>query len=445
MPVEYPAKGEAGVERGEGAMKCKDINQLLIAYLDNEVNPEERRQIEAHLPACQKCQEELQQITSTRDVVRQAFKAKVSEVEPSIQAWDRVKECVEVKNPFWQQFNGILSKPQWRVALPLVLVLIVIGALWGTGILPGSPSNKVLIPVPTSTTPTIVAPSPSVPAPIAAATPTPTLAGRPAPPSPFEFHTSPEESYYSPGEAVEVKLLITNVSSAPIKLDPYPPEIKVVPRLDSNPDNLAKVLFSVAAGMQTFEIKPQETVSINFTWDQKDNLGKQVVPGWYDVIYYDFSISGGVSPFDSGAQIPLAKAHVLVQNPQGVLEKTLEPNQSKTVNETTLTLQRVELSAKGMNIYVLHSPPDYSPNSSAVYERGALAEYSLDGGRVKPVQNFEIGYRKNGIILIWANLDPVPMSAKELTFRITSLRRPPDIGTWMGPGVGPWEFKVPLQ
>ena len=68
----------------------------------------------------------------------------------------------------------------------------------------------------------------------------------PAPPPPFQVSATPEEAHYLPGEPVEVKLSLTNVSSAPITLDLYPPEIRVTPRL-----NFDQVLFSVAAGAAT--------------------------------------------------------------------------------------------------------------------------------------------------------------------------------------------------
>ncbi len=76
-------------------MKCENINELLAAYLDEEVTPEERRQIESHLSTCEKCPEDLRLLASTRESLRQALSTKAAVVEPSPQAWDRVRQRIE--------------------------------------------------------------------------------------------------------------------------------------------------------------------------------------------------------------------------------------------------------------------------------------------------------------------------------------------------------------
>jgi hypothetical protein len=119
-------------------MKCKDINKLLSAYLDEEVNPAERKLIEDHLLTCDKCRGELRLIASTREELRQALSTKADGVEPPIQAWNSTRQRIESKSSFWEQFSGILKKPVWLTATSVVLVLIVFGALWGTGVLPDS-------------------------------------------------------------------------------------------------------------------------------------------------------------------------------------------------------------------------------------------------------------------------------------------------------------------
>jgi len=122
-------------------MKCKDINELLTSYLDEEVSPEERRQIKAHLALCQKCREELRLLASTRESLRQVLRARATEVEPSPQAWNLVRRRIESKSSLWEQLNTYLSRPLWRAAIPIAVVLIAIGALWSTGVLPGFQSG----------------------------------------------------------------------------------------------------------------------------------------------------------------------------------------------------------------------------------------------------------------------------------------------------------------
>jgi hypothetical protein len=199
--------------------------------------------------------------------------------------------------------------------------------------------------------------------------------------------------------------------------------------------NLDHVLFSVAGGTQPREILPGETVSIDFIWDQKDKEGKQVPPGWYNIIFNDITVRQGGSTygFNPGARI-------LIQYPQGTMEKSLDPNQSQTVNGITVTLQRIELTATGMTVHAFNAPPGYSfppgqplPAPSMMFH--AEAEYSVDGGAFKLAGSSGIRPLENGMLHIWDNLDPIPVDAKELTFRITKL------GDWQGS----WEFKVPLE
>ncbi len=392
-------------------MKCEDVNESLAAYLDREISPEERRQIETHLATCEKCREELRILTFTQNGLRQALGARVVGVEPSPQVWDKVRQRIESRNALWEKVGSIMARPAWRAAIPIVTVLIVVGALFGSGVLPGFQK---------ASTPT---------SPI----PTPTPAPMPAPPPPFEVSVVPEEAYYLPGEPVEVKFSLTNVSSEAITLEPYLAEIQVTPRLDYD-----RVLLSVAGGTQTLEINPGDTVTQEFTWDQKDTGGNQVSPGWYNVSF-SITVRQGDTRigFNPGAR-------VLVQYPQGAMEKNLDVNQSQTVNGITVTLQRIELTSTGMLVYAFNTPPGYSlppgqrlPAPSMMFT--IEAECTVDGGAFKKAGSSGIRPLENGVLHVWggepANLDPVPSDAKELTFTITKL----------GDTEGPWEFRIPLE
>jgi anti-sigma factor RsiW len=46
-------------------MKCRQIYPLMQAYLDGEVTPEEERQVEAHIRACQVCRHRLVDLART--------------------------------------------------------------------------------------------------------------------------------------------------------------------------------------------------------------------------------------------------------------------------------------------------------------------------------------------------------------------------------------------
>jgi hypothetical protein len=143
---------------------------------------------------------------------------------------------------------------------------------------------------------------------------------------------------------------------------------------------------------------------------------------------------------------------LLILPSEGVMEKTVEVNESQTVNGITITLKRVELTAWSASFYALNVPPDYTlpqnpvvpgselpqgtePAPPWMMELYANAKYSLDGGPVKDAGWSGIGFREDGMRHRWIMLDPVPKGTKQLTFVITKL------GDWEGP----WKFQVSLE
>jgi hypothetical protein len=246
----------------------------------------------------------------------------------------------------------------------------------------------------------------------------------------------PEEAHYLPGEPIEVKLSITNISSDIIVMSHYPPEIRVTPWQDRD-----RILSSRAGGTQPLEIRPGDTITVDFTWDQKDKEGKQAPPGWYAVTFRDISIIQGDrrTTFNPGAA-------VLIQYPQGAMQKSFDLNQSRTVNGITITLKRIELTADGASFHAFFIPPGYTPPPTGPglppmpppMAVTARAEYSFDG-MTRNAGFAGLRTEGNGIGLVWGGgpgkLDPVPSDAKELTFTITQLN------DWKGP----WEFKIRLE
>jgi hypothetical protein len=251
----------------------------------------------------------------------------------------------------------------------------------------------------------------------------------PTPTGPLDVRTVPTEAYYLPGEPVKVKFSISNVSSNPVTLDPYPPEMPVSYVWQD------EVVFSKPAGTQHLEIEPGDTTTLEFLWDQKDKNGKQVPPGWYFVPFSGYGIN--------------APAFILIQYPQGAMEKTIEPNESQTVNGITVTLERIDLGYSGMKVYAVGKLSGYPvpPGISTTYViDNSSAEYSVDGGVVKQAGSAGIQYLGNGTRLLWDRyVDPIPSDAKELVFRISTIAlslavdRPDELVK------GPWEFEIPLE
>jgi len=386
-------------------MKCEDINKLLSAYLDEEVNPRERKLIEDHLPTCEKCREELRLFASTREALRQALSTKAAGAEPSIQAWNNVRQHIESKSSFWEHFTGILSKPAWRVAIPVVLVLIVVGTLWGTGVLPGLQGGKDTIPVPITTVPATTNPTTTRSLRVTAVT------------------AVTDKLSYLPGEQVEIKLSLTNITQEPLTLSNFPPYTEI--------SRLGVLVRKFDRGEQQINLAPGESTTYTIIWDQLDDGGKPVNPAVYQVAAEYVTVTKGSSP--AGQESYHELTEVTIEFPQGAMQKTIEVNLSQTVDGVTMTLERVELSATEIKVYFLMSPN---------YVQGIAdmrCKYRIDNGNTFGPVSW--GYRmlEKGMEFVWGDLYPAPNDAQMLFFSITRVSVP-RVGDY-----GPFEFKVQLQ
>jgi len=329
------------------------------------------------------------------------------------------------KNWLWEGLRHLVPhNVMWRAVTTTVLVIILaVGVLWGMGIF-------TELPAPAPLAPRGIPPAPSPP-------PRPWLEIEAIPLSPIAYAPA-----FSLEEEVKILFVFKNVSSEPITVAPFPPRIQIMrPRTD-------EVVRSFAEGSEQLDISPVETEEYTLVWDQTDDNGRQVVPGWYYVNVKDIAVSKATEPTTIGMGL-WTMTKLLIQLPQGAMEKVIEVNQSQTVNGLTITLERVELSAMGARFCAFTIPPDYSPPQPQDSVPLPLppppapmvpvhAQYTVDGV-TKDAGYSGIGSRYNGIRLIWgyheAWLDPVPSDAKELTFTITRF------GDWQGP----WEFFIPLE
>lgn len=100
-------------------MNCKEINELLAAYFDGEVIPEEREQIQAHLSACPHCREELEALAATQENLRRALKVTAAGVSPSPQAWVSLRQRLEAEEKSRGAILG-LAKSRVRVSIDTI-------------------------------------------------------------------------------------------------------------------------------------------------------------------------------------------------------------------------------------------------------------------------------------------------------------------------------------
>ena len=72
-------------------MKCQEVSESLVAYLDGEVTPTERTVIQAHLAKCDACQEEMTVLSALQSGVKQSLQVRAARAAPSPQAWSHVQ------------------------------------------------------------------------------------------------------------------------------------------------------------------------------------------------------------------------------------------------------------------------------------------------------------------------------------------------------------------
>ena len=240
------------------------------------------------------------------------------------------------------------------------------------------------------------------------------------------------------GAPVEISLIYKNTSADPIMVNPFPSDLAIMRLLDMQPNEA--IIRSFPTGTEERVIEAGGKATQNLTWDQRDENGQQVVPGWYRVTGSAF-FTNQVSKASGSLGQPRT-ATILVLPQDGVLVGNITINQPVTANGITFTLQCIELTATGMNVYGFHTP------SNQNFWPTAEAEYSVDGGPVKSAFRSgipETSSVENATEHIWGkrsdiSLDPISKGAKELTFRIVRLG-------YNDSGIieGPWEFKIPLQ
>jgi anti-sigma factor RsiW len=123
-------------KKREAIMNCTQVSEILTAYLDNEVTPEERQEIEAHLAGCPRCRKELEELKSAQKILRRALKSRAADADPSPQSWSQFELGLEIQRP---SFLFLFRRRKWRLIGTIIFLVIIITlvVLWGVGILPG--------------------------------------------------------------------------------------------------------------------------------------------------------------------------------------------------------------------------------------------------------------------------------------------------------------------
>jgi hypothetical protein len=265
-----------------------------------------------------------------------------------------------------------------------------------------------------------------------------------------QLNLVPDKTVYMPGETITMQVTLKNDSGGtavnPIVVS-SPSIVIIAP--GGVPGN-EKVVKTVGIGDETKTLSVGEQITFTLTWDQKDDNGKQVIPGWY-------SYSGNFNETINGQTLgsSVTNRAFLIQYPQGAMQKTIDVNQSQTITgfsfidtsagkqqtaNLVVTLEQVQLTEKGLIFSVLVNSPD---NPLEGYNGwggiGGQAQYEIDGVTNNQIWYPNVVLSDEGIKLTWgsndAGLEPIPNGSKQLTLIITQ------IGNWQGH----MEFQVPLD
>jgi hypothetical protein len=230
------------------------------------------------------------------------------------------------------------------------------------------------------------------------------------------------------GKEAEITLSFTNTAAEEYVMSPFPPMVRMEVAHLLYPE---RTIRSFEPGSGEFAFLPGESAEYTFAWDQRDDSGQQVTPGWYGVHVFSHSYKAS-DPSRIGGPSGWA-AQVLVLPAGGALEKTIEVNQTKVIEDISMTLERVELSAQGMKVYASHPPVD-----SQFYVHAQI-EYRVDGGVWKSGGASSVNFVDGGREQTWEHLDALPQDARELGIRIYKIR---PLSSEM---FGPWEFNISLK
>ncbi len=118
-------------------MRCDKVKELLLAYLDEEVDSSDRALIQAHLAECEACRQELAILSRVRERISQHFQVQASNLSPSPQAWSRLEANLSeaLRLSLFQRLIVTLARakqallPQGKLALKQGGILAAIGVL----------------------------------------------------------------------------------------------------------------------------------------------------------------------------------------------------------------------------------------------------------------------------------------------------------------------------
>ncbi|HXY74657.1 MAG TPA: hypothetical protein VEH58_04970 [Dehalococcoidales bacterium] len=308
----------------------------------------------------------------------------------------------------------LLRQPAWAASISaflLVLITVVIMAAATDLFKTGKPPYSGGITTSTTTATTTVAASTTT------ATQLPPSGGLMA------AAASTDKPAYLSGQNVEIKISLKNDTADTLTINDFPPIVSVL----NSETGLAVYTFERTVTGVT--LPPFATTSYSLNWNQTTSAGTPAAPGNYYVELEDINYQG--NDIKLSLTTP-ARFTITDSSPAGnQVLNTINVNVSQTENGETMTLQRIEITGNGFNIYANTSRP--ANYTSSQYT--ATADYSIDSGWFQSAGNAAGIIAGNNISFIWNIGSAIPLNAGEL---IITLKSNWDISR-------SWQFTVPLK
>ena len=156
---------------------------------------------------------------------------------------------------FWDWLKNLIPQsPAWRTAVVTVTVAVVaLAVVWGIGLFSSGEGPIVTGPL---------GPTVSV-----------------------ETRASTLKKIFTAGEEINIQFAFKNITDEAFTF-PFPPEIRIG-------DLGTEVLRTFEVGQGTMTLAPGQSEDYDLTWNQKDDTGKQVPPGDYQIIIPNIQLGEG--------------------------------------------------------------------------------------------------------------------------------------------------------
>lgn len=119
-------------------MNCKNVNQKLLFYLDNELTEKEKRTVELHLAMCHACRKELEALSTTHNLLNRSFQSLSAKTAPPW-GWAELElrlTALSENRPthIRRAISGIIALflygSRWKPILSIAVVIaIIVGAV----------------------------------------------------------------------------------------------------------------------------------------------------------------------------------------------------------------------------------------------------------------------------------------------------------------------------